>query len=102
MFYEDNTPPVTLDYLQRWVESIYKVAKAYNNHKKDENAWLKVLKKVVSTALKLNNGQKLELNSVQMQNIKPRYLALIGFNTGKKADFILAFTDQDSNIKAAY
>jgi len=102
MFYEDDTPPATLDYLWRRVESIYKVAKACNNRKKDENAWSKVLEKVVSTALKLNNGQKLELNSVQTQNIEPRYLAPIGSNTGKKADFVLAFTDQDSDVKAAY
>lgn len=60
------------------------------------------MEKVVSTALKLNNGQKLELNSIQTQNIEPRYLAPIGSNTGKKADFVFVFTDQDSNVKAAY
>jgi hypothetical protein len=64
MFYEDDTLPATLDYLWGRVESIYKVAKAYNDRKKDQNAWLSVLEKVISIALKLNNGQKLELNSV--------------------------------------
>lgn len=60
------------------------------------------MEKVVSTALKLSNARKLELNSVQTQNIEPRYLASTGSNTGKKADFVLAFTDQESDIKAAY
>ncbi|KAF2805242.1 uncharacterized protein BDZ99DRAFT_524951 [Mytilinidion resinicola] len=102
MFYEDDTPPATLAYLWERVESIYKVAKACNDRKKDENAWSKVLEKVVSTALKLNNIRKLELNSVQTQNIEPRYLAQTGSNTGKKSDFVLAFTDQDSDVQAAY
>ena len=64
MFYEDDTLPATLDYLWGRVESIYKVAKACNDRKEDQNAWLRVLEKVISIALKLNNGWKLELNSV--------------------------------------
>jgi hypothetical protein len=102
MIYDDPTPPETLDYLWRRVENIYEIARACNDRKKDENAWSKVLEKVVSTALKLSNLWKLELNSVQTQNIEPRYLAPTGSNTGKKADFVLAFTDQDSDVKAAY
>jgi len=37
MFYKDNTPLVTLEYLWRRVESIYKVAKVYNDRKNNEN-----------------------------------------------------------------
>jgi len=60
------------------------------------------LENVIDTALKLSNTQKLELNSVQTQNIKPRYLAPTGSSTGKKADFVLAFTDQESKVNAVY
>jgi hypothetical protein len=102
MFYDDDTPPPTPDYLWRRVENIYKIARACNDRKKDENAWSKVLEKIVSTALKLSNTRKLELNSVQTQNIEPGYLASTGSNTVKKADFVLAFTDQANDIKAAY
>ena len=78
MIYDDPTPPEMLDYLWRRVENIYKIARACNDRKKDENAWSKILEKVVSTALKLSDTRKLELNSVQTQNIEPRYLAPTG------------------------
>lgn len=60
------------------------------------------MEKVVSTALKLGDTQKLELNSVQTQNIESRYLAPTGSSTGKKADFVLAFTAQESDVNTAY
>lgn len=102
MFYDDPTPPMALDYMWRRAENIYKIAQTCNDRKKDENAWSKVLEKVVNTALKLSNAQKLELNSVQTQNIEPRYLAPTGSPTGKKADFVLAFTDREGDVSTTY
>ena len=60
------------------------------------------MEKGVNTALKLSNAQKIELNSVQLQNIEPRDLAPTGSLIGEKADFVLAFTNREGDVSTIY
>ncbi|KAK5018655.1 hypothetical protein BJ546DRAFT_1080218 [Cryomyces antarcticus] len=106
--HNDLMTPVEVDRLWEQTRLIYRDARRCNNRRKDESAWVDVVRTVLRTpgagAGADPTLEMFEIESIQTQQIDPSLLPDLhnrAISTAKKADLALAFSPDDSTVAKA-